>query len=89
MNVEIAKIQASVEAIAHLFEEGAKVNASDNDFFDTLIVLGFNPQLSEQLKQVYVDGKNELRLLKKSTCFDLPHFVNLDWRLDVQVFQCV
>jgi len=24
-------------------------------------------------------------MLQKSSCFDLPHFVNLDWRLDIQV----
>lgn len=88
LNAEASKVQAAVEALAHLFEEGAKLNASDDDFAGTLTVIGFSPEVSAGLKAAYSETKKELRQLQKSTCFDLPHYVNLDWRLDIEVILC-
>jgi hypothetical protein len=40
------------QGIAKLFSEAAKNSASEKDFVDTLLVLGFPNELNEQLKTV-------------------------------------
>lgn len=37
--------------------------------------------------QIYVENRASIRTLQKEITFDLPHFVNLDWRLDIQVIR--
>jgi hypothetical protein len=36
--------------------------------------------------QFYIENRMEIRNLLMKLTFQLPHYVDLDWRLDIQVF---
>ncbi len=50
--MEVRQIEIVVEGTAHLFSEAARYLVSEEDFDATLMVLGFSPELNQQLKQV-------------------------------------
>jgi len=85
LGVEVGQIEAVVEGIAHLFNEASRFQVSEQDFLDTLLVLGFSQEHNQQLKQLYLDNRQEVRGIQRGISVDLPHYVNLDWRLDVQL----
>ena len=78
-------VEGVINALAFLLTEGARFNLSDSDFEDSLVVLQYGDELSAVLKQAYAASKDELRDLLAAMSFSLPRYVNLDWRLDVQV----
>lgn len=78
-------VEGAINAIAFLLTEGARNNLSESDFGDSLAVLQYSPELQEVLKQAFVASKDELRDLLSEMSFSLKKFVDLDWRLDVQV----
>lgn len=78
-------VEGAINAIAFLLTEGARNNLSEGDFGDSLAVLQYSPELQEVLKQAFVASKDELRDLLSEMSFSLKKFVDLDWRLDVQV----
>jgi len=85
LGVEVKQIEAVVEGISQLFSEASKYMVSEADFKDTLLVLGFSPEQNQQLLDLYLENRTEIRSIQKQLSFDLPSFVNLDWRLDVQL----
>mmetsp|Transcript_2477 Transcript_2477/g.3265 ORF Transcript_2477/g.3265 Transcript_2477/m.3265 type:complete len:200 (-) Transcript_2477:15-614(-) len=85
LGVEVRQIEAVVEGIAQLFREASSLFISDADFLATLVVLGFSDEINQQLKELYLANRSEIRALEKQSTFDLPHFRNLDWRLDIQL----
>jgi len=87
LNAEVRQIEGVVEAVAFLFAESARLNITEQEFVDSLAVNGvdFDADLISRLKQLYLEQKETIRSIQKELTFDLPHFVNVDWRLDVQV----
>lgn len=78
-------VEGIINAIAFLFTEGARNNLPESDFGDSLLVLKLGDELGAVLKQAYLACKDELRDLLAEMSFSLPKYVDLDWRLDVQV----
>lgn len=58
---------------------------SELDFQDSVLVLGFSEELNEVLLQLYLDNRKEIRHILSQLAPALPHYHNLEWRLDVQV----
>lgn len=58
---------------------------SDLDFLDSILVLGFSEVLNKELLQLYQQHCKEIRAILSEMALDLPHFHDLEWRLDVQL----
>jgi len=50
-----------------------------------LIPLAYPPEHNDNLKAEWMANKAEIRTLLTNLILDLPHFVDLDWRLDIQL----
>ncbi|XP_051549462.1 COMM domain-containing protein 2-like isoform X2 [Myxocyprinus asiaticus] len=55
------------------------------DFKDSVLVLGFSEELNELLLQLYLENRKEIRQILSKLAPSLPHYHNLEWRLDVQL----
>lgn len=78
-------IQNSVEGLMHLFIESCRQNISELDFQDSMQMLGFNEVTCNELLRAYLENCKEIRSLIADARFSLPHYQDLQWRLDVQV----
>lgn len=58
---------------------------SEIDFQDSLKAIGLSEELQQALLQQYVDNRAFIRSIQKELSMDLPHYTNLEWRLDVKV----
>lgn len=58
---------------------------SEVDFQDSVLVLGFSEELNKLLLQLYLENRKEIRQILSELAPSLPHYHNLEWRLDVQV----
>jgi len=58
---------------------------SEIDFQDSLKAIGLSDELQQELLQEYVDNRMFIRNIQKELSMDLPHYTNLEWRLDVKV----
>eukprot|EP01108_Squamamoeba_japonica_P003526 TRINITY_DN2848_c0_g1_i1.p1 TRINITY_DN2848_c0_g1~~TRINITY_DN2848_c0_g1_i1.p1 ORF type:complete len:214 (+),score=42.22 TRINITY_DN2848_c0_g1_i1:45-644(+) len=76
-------LKRALEALAQLLCSAAKASLSELDLQDSLIVLAFKPQVGEIITQFYISNKKQIRNVLSSLSFDLPHYENLEWRLDV------
>lgn len=61
---------------------------SEVDFQDSVLVLGFTEVLNQLLLQLYLENRKEIRHILGELTPSLPHYHNLEWRLDVQVLCC-
>jgi len=55
------------------------------DFQDSLKAIGMSEELQQALLQQYIDNRVFIRSIQKELSMDLPHYTNLEWRLDVKV----
>lgn len=85
LGVDAETIQHSVEGLMHLFIESCQQNISELDFQDSMKMLGFNEATCNELLRAYLENCKEVRSLIADTRFSLPHYLDLHWRLDVQV----
>jgi COMM domain containing 2 len=85
LGADVSVVRAAVESLAQLFVKAARLNLNDQDFQDTLLVLGFPPEVSEELVELFGDSKQELRAFEEGLQVDLPHLKNMEWRLEVQL----
>ena len=74
-----------MQGLAYLLLECSRHSISELDFLDSLIVLGFSQETTDELKRVYLENKAEIRKILGSIKVDLPFYNNLEWRLDVQI----
>lgn len=58
---------------------------SEIDFQDSVKALGFADDLQTELLGHYVKNRTEIRRLQMEMSASLPHYHDLEWRLDVQV----
>ncbi|KAK1168516.1 COMM domain-containing protein 2 isoform X2 [Acipenser oxyrinchus oxyrinchus] len=85
LNVAVDTVQHGVEGLMYLLTESSKLMISEVDFQDSVVVLGFPEELNKLLLQLYLDNQKEIRNILSELAPNLPHYHNLEWRLDVQL----
>lgn len=85
LNVPAESVQHGVEGLMYLLTESAKLMVSEGDFQDSVLVLGFSEELNQLLLQLYLENRKEIRQVLGKLAPSLPHYHNLEWRLDVQL----
>uniref|UniRef100_A0A4W3ISQ1 COMM domain containing 2 n=1 Tax=Callorhinchus milii TaxID=7868 RepID=A0A4W3ISQ1_CALMI len=85
LSVSAETVQHGVEGLMYLLTESSKLMISQVDFQDSVLVLGFPEELNKLLLQLYLDNRQEIRSILNELTPDLPHYHNLEWRLDVQL----
>ncbi|KAL7867414.1 hypothetical protein AOLI_G00152280 [Acnodon oligacanthus] len=85
LNVPSETVQHGVEGLMYLLTESSKLMISDVDFQDSVLVLGFPEELNKLLLQLYLENRKEIRQILGELAPSLPHYHNLEWRLDVQL----
>ena len=78
-------LTAALHGLSYLLLECSRLSISDLDFSDSLIVLGLPQEVNDELKQVYLENKAEIRRILSAMKVNLPSYSNLEWRLDVQI----
>ncbi|KAJ3599835.1 hypothetical protein NHX12_033789 [Muraenolepis orangiensis] len=81
----ITTVQHGVEGLMFLLTESCKLMISDIDFKDSVMVLGFSPELNEILLQLYMKNHDAIRSTLTQLAPSLPSYHNLEWRLDIQL----
>nr|XP_046157144.1 COMM domain-containing protein 2-like [Oncorhynchus gorbuscha] len=85
LNVDAETVQHGVEGLMYLLTESSKLMISEVDFQDSVLVLGFTEELNHLLQQLYLENRKEIRHILGELTPSLPHYHNLEWRLDVQL----
>ncbi|XP_043079694.1 COMM domain-containing protein 2 [Puntigrus tetrazona] len=85
LNVSSESVQHGVEGLMYLLTESSKLMISEVDFQDSVLVLGFSEELNKLLLQLYLENRKEVRQILSKVAPSLPHYHNLEWRLDVQL----
>ncbi|XP_066503769.1 COMM domain-containing protein 2 [Hoplias malabaricus] len=85
LNVPSETVQHGVEGLMYLLTESSKLMISELDFQDSVLVLGFSEELNKLLLQLYLENRKEIRQILSELAPSLPHYHNLEWRLDVQL----
>lgn len=85
LGVSVKIIEAGINALAFLFSEATKLNLKEQDFVDSIDALAFPDTHNACLKEAYLGNKVEIRSLLHDISMDLPHYNNLEWRLDFQL----
>ncbi|XP_048860041.1 COMM domain-containing protein 2-like [Brienomyrus brachyistius] len=85
LNVTAEIVQHGVEGLMYLLSESSKLMISEVDFQDSVLVLGFSEELNKLLLQLYLENRKEIRLILSELAPSMPHYHNLEWRLDVQL----
>ncbi|KAG8445338.1 hypothetical protein GDO86_010210 [Hymenochirus boettgeri] len=62
-----------------------ELQISEIDFQDSVLVLGFPEEINKILLQLYLDNRKEIRQILTELEPALPHYHNMEWRLDVQL----
>ncbi|KAI7791253.1 COMM domain-containing protein 2 [Triplophysa rosa] len=85
LNVSSETVQHGVEGLMYLLTESSKLMISEVDFQDSVLVLGFSEELNKLLLQLYLENRKDMRQILSNLSPNLPHYHNLEWRLDVQL----
>ncbi|CAI8019464.1 COMM domain-containing protein 2 [Geodia barretti] len=85
LEVDPQTVQHGVEGLMYLITECSKLMVSEIDFLDSIMVLGFSEELNQHLLKLYQENCHEVRAILSQMTMDLPHYHNLEWRLDVQL----
>ncbi|KAM9478857.1 COMM domain-containing protein 2 [Salvelinus alpinus] len=85
LSVDAETVQHGVEGLMYLLTESSKLMISEVDFQDSVLVLGFTEELNQLLLQLYLENRKEIRHILGELTPSLPHYHNLEWRLDVQL----
>lgn len=85
LGVESSLVQNAVEGLMYVLLEASKRSLSEIDFQDSLKAVGLSEELQQALLQQYVDNRAFIRSIQKELSMNLPHYTNLEWRLDVKV----
>ncbi|KAI8770547.1 COMM domain-containing protein 2 [Biomphalaria glabrata] len=85
LKVSVETIQHGVEGLMYLLIESSKHMLNDIDFQDSIMALGFTEDTRSTLLEIYLENRKEIRDVLDEMSLDLPHYHNLEWRLDVQL----
>jgi len=85
LGLPLKSVESALQALCFLFLEASKLNLREKDFAHSLVPLEYPQEHNDCLKNDWLASKDEIRQLLLDTLVDLPHFVELDWRLDIQL----
>lgn len=85
LNVDVQTVHHGVEGLMFLLMESAKMMPNEVSFEDSLVPLGFSPELRSELLSVYMEHRDLIRHLLSHMCISTPHYHDLEWRFDVQL----
>jgi len=85
LGVEAVTVQSAVEGLMYLLLESSKLLLNDIDFEDSVKTLSFSTELRQELLGQYVDHRADIRRVLTDMSLTLPHYKDLEYRLDVQV----
>lgn len=88
LSIPAKAVEELIDALAIFLTELSKQNLSDADVTDTITVLKIAPEgspLNQLLKEFCLAAKHEVREILKRVSFDLPHYQDVEWRLDVEL----
>jgi len=85
LKLRLDLVEHGVEGLANLFLEASRLTLNELDFIDSLLVLSFPEELNAKLKDFFLANRVEIRIILSDLSFTLPHYKDLDWRLDVQI----
>lgn len=74
-----------MDVLAYLFAEAARLRCSETDFRDSLVSTPLKDSTKDVLCAAYLASLDRIRLRLSDASSNVPHFVDLDWRMDVQV----
>jgi hypothetical protein len=80
-----ARVIAAITGLSHIFLESSKRNFEEQDFKSSIQDLGFSEAQKQMLAEYYLSRRQEVRNCLTDLQTRLPHYHNLDWRLDVQI----
>eukprot|EP00824_Muranothrix_gubernata_P026293 TRINITY_DN909_c0_g1_i3.p1 TRINITY_DN909_c0_g1~~TRINITY_DN909_c0_g1_i3.p1 ORF type:complete len:232 (+),score=33.21 TRINITY_DN909_c0_g1_i3:76-771(+) len=85
LRVEPGVVERAVNGLAFLLSEGARLNLSDMDFSDSLLTLTFSEESKKTLTSFHMEHRATTRAILAERQPDLPHYTDLEWKLEVQV----
>ncbi|KAH3807969.1 COMM domain-containing protein 2-like [Dreissena polymorpha] len=85
LSVPAETVQNGVEGLMYLLTESSKLMISEIDFQDSILTLGFREDMQRELLALYLTHRREVRAILSEMAMDVPHYHNLEWRLDVQL----
>ncbi|XP_074657851.1 COMM domain-containing protein 2-like [Tubulanus polymorphus] len=85
LNVDVETVQHGIEGLMYLLSESSKLMVNEIDFHDSILTLGFDDELKKVLQQVYETNRDEIRRILSNMILELPHYTNLEWRLEVEL----
>ena len=88
LSVPAKAVEDIIDAISIFLTEVSKQNLSDADITDSIAVLKLAPEespLNALLKEFCLSARREVRDILKKVSFDLPHYQDIEWRLDVEL----
>lgn len=85
LNVTVDEIRQMCYALCHVFSEAARSSTSEAVLGEYLHELGFRAGARQTLIQFFLENMEEIRDKSMNSQLDIPHYKQLEWRLDVQI----
>ena len=85
LSVDPATLTAAIHALSYLLLHAAKRHTSEADFTASLPPLNLPPTHTQLLTQLYTAHSSQLTATLATLSLPLPHYVDLQWRLDVEL----
>lgn len=85
LKVNVQSLVTSIESLSFMMLECTRKNASGDDWIAGMEAMGFNDEQKTALKAAFDSAAKGLRSLLSDLSLRLPHYHNLEWRLDVQL----
>jgi len=97
LKIDVSMISSSISALADIFLVGAKQDLSVSNFTLSLtdipssvpspdaVKINLNQTVIKSLAEYYINNVREIRKILSDLSMGLPHYKNLDWRIDVQL----
>ena len=85
LSVDPTTLTAAIHALSFLLLDAAKRHISEADFIASLQPLNLPDTHTHLLTQLYTAHTKQLTATLATLSLPLPHYVDLQWRLDVEV----
>lgn len=85
LGVEVKSVRNGIHSLMHLFTESSRLMIGEIDFQDSVMTLGFPEEVIQELLQMYLRTRKEVRTILSEMTPDVPHYQNLEWRFDVEL----
>lgn len=85
LKVDLASLVSAIQSLSHILLEGARRNATGDDLVNSLDGITLAEEQKAAVREAYALYFRDLRSLLADLSFKLPHYHNLEWRLDVQL----